>query len=164
MEFHGRSEGDQCFMLQSRSFHEANGAQEKNDLFSTGSWSIDHQLDENDDPGGTHFLSQEDLNVFNEVYDPLRDRLFTPPVSSCSSLHPPWKIANSPKKGSTKRLGGEPSKNLMAERRRRKRLNDRLLMLRSIVPKISKVMFRTKSSFLFRIFSSLVFGLKFSLD
>ncbi|XP_051147505.1 transcription factor SCREAM2-like [Andrographis paniculata] len=45
-------------------------------------------------------------------------------------------VANVDPKGKKK---GPPAKNLMAERRRRQKLNDRLLMLRSVVPKISKM-------------------------
>lgn len=45
-------------------------------------------------------------------------------------------VTGSDPKGKKK---GLPAKNLMAERRRRKKLNDRLYMLRSVVPKISKV-------------------------
>ncbi|XP_024977267.1 transcription factor bHLH93-like [Cynara cardunculus var. scolymus] len=46
---------------------------------------------------------------------------------------------NMGKSGKASKVEGQPSKNLMAERRRRKRLNDRLSMLRSVVPKISKM-------------------------
>nr|AWS00937.1 inducer of CBF expression 1b [Catharanthus roseus] len=45
-------------------------------------------------------------------------------------------VINWDEKGKKGRL---PAKNLMAERRRRKKLNDRLYMLRSVVPKISKM-------------------------
>ncbi|KAL0354984.1 UNVERIFIED_CONTAM: Transcription factor ICE1 [Sesamum radiatum] len=52
-----------------------------------------------------------------------------------SSSHANSTVTGGDQKGKKK---GLPAKNLMAERRRRKKLNDRLYMLRSVVPKISK--------------------------
>ncbi|WCJ40229.1 basic helix-loop-helix (bHLH) DNA-binding superfamily protein [Euphorbia peplus] len=53
-----------------------------------------------------------------------------------SNSHGNSTVTGGDQKGKKK---GMPAKNLMAERRRRKRLNDRLYMLRSVVPKISKM-------------------------
>ncbi|GJW29101.1 transcription factor bHLH93-like protein [Tanacetum coccineum] len=59
-------------------------------------------------------------------------------VTGEPQLHRPGNF-NIGKNGKNSKVEGQTSKNLMAERRRRKRLNDRLSMLRSVVPKISKM-------------------------
>ncbi|KAF3631130.1 Transcription factor bHLH93 [Capsicum annuum] len=94
------------------------------------------------------FTSQ--LQDFSSILDNLEVGHFACKLERTQStesttIAPIFNIGNSlcpEKKAKTKKANGEPSKNLMAERRRRKRLNGRLSMLRSIVPKISN-MYRT---------------------
>nr|GEX03890.1 transcription factor bHLH93-like [Tanacetum cinerariifolium] len=84
-----------------------------------------------DDVQNCHFV-HDMSNVPNpEMPGPQR-------VTGEPELHRPGNF-NIGKNGKNSKVEGKTSKNLMAERRRRKRLNDRLSMLRSVVPKISKM-------------------------
>lgn len=74
------------------------------------------KLEENENDGGNNFYSNNNIDANNHNSDN--------------------GITGGDHKGRKK---GIPAKNLMAERRRRKKLNDRLYMLRSVVPRISKV-------------------------
>ncbi|XP_057480371.1 transcription factor ICE1-like [Actinidia eriantha] len=79
------------------------------------------------DGSGLNYDSDEFLD-FNKVEESGKNG------GNCSNANST--VIGGDQKGKKK---GLPAKNLMAERRRRKKLNDRLYMLRSVVPKISKM-------------------------
>lgn len=97
-------------------------------------------------------FDQDDYSVLSSLLDDVQNCHFVhdvgnrvmpnPKVGTDHEVEPERRSGsgfNMGKSGKSCKVEGQPSKNLMAERRRRKRLNDRLSMLRSVVPKISKM-------------------------
>lgn len=80
------------------------------------------------DISGLNYNSDEPTEISNKVDEAGKN--------AGSSSNPNSTVTGGDQKGKKK---GLPAKNLMAERRRRKKLNDRLYMLRSVVPRISKM-------------------------
>ncbi|XP_062105344.1 transcription factor ICE1-like [Humulus lupulus] len=89
--------------------------------------SDDGEIEESIDVSGLNYDS-DDANEYSKLEENTKN--------GGSNSNANSTVTGGDQKGKKK---GLPAKNLMAERRRRKKLNDRLYMLRSVVPKISKM-------------------------
>ncbi|KAL3653893.1 hypothetical protein CASFOL_003574 [Castilleja foliolosa] len=137
--------GVQPTLFQKRALRQSSGLQ---NLVRTLSSKSDEGLTSLDDTGGMELGKKKrkrsyeddvedmgaDISIMNYDSDELTEKFGDGNGDNNSIANSSVTVGD--QKGKKK---GMPAKNLMAERRRRKKLNDRLYMLRSVVPKISKM-------------------------
>lgn len=103
-----------------------------------GNWGnrVDEELEKKKNKNEEEEIDEGSFDVSGLNYDSDEPTVDELAKNGGSNSNANSTVTGGDQKGKKK---GLPAKNLMAERRRRKKLNDRLYMLRSVVPKISKM-------------------------